>query len=466
MKRMLFAIWLIVLIFPTTTSLAQHGGDIGFVLDKINANYAGLPFKKKLNADSLLKQNSLLHVTDTFRVLAEILLFYNDRHLIIYDFKNAAFKEDSTLLKHRADSLTVYLQKAAISTGKRDPAEGYWKIDYNNCIVAMIKSVNSKTSYNAYVVESSAGIPAGSRLFSLTRKGNSFVTDYTDPDFKYRFFCISEFSDRFQTLTTGPYGRWEKITNYQQNTLLQLNRFSYAPELYPLDSSTVIFRLPDCSPGVSKKVDSLINLRKEILANCKTLIIDVRNNAGGVVNAYYPILPYVNTGNIISQSAYQYSSADIIDNKKASLERAIKNGRLQRAETLKKEIDTMEKKPGQFIFFKGDTLKFDTPFQKPANVAIIANYGTMSAAELLLLDCMQSRKVTVFGEPTAGANDFLDFYATTTPFGNYELYIPSVKRIRTATEHTDPFFKILPDRKITRQTKDWIEYIRRYYEKN
>ncbi len=465
MKRFFFLVLLTGLFLRPLATDAQKGGDIQFVADKIHANYAGLAFKRKLNLDSLLKKNDPERIKDTFRILAEILLFYNDRHLIIYDFKNAGFKQDSLLLKQRSDSLQIYLNNKA-SHPKKDSFEGYWKIDYNNAIVAIRKAGKNSNGYNAYVVESSAGIPAGSRLFSLEKSGSSFITDYTDPDWKYRFFCISDFSKNGQILTTGPYGRWEKISDYHPGMLHNFKKFLYNPEIYSLDAATVVFRLPDSSPGSAKMVDSLVTQNKALLAKCQTLIIDIRNNAGGVVSSYYPILPYVTTGNIITQSSYQYSSIDIINNKKASLEKAIKNNRLERAETLRKDIDTMEKKIGEFILFKGDTLQFTTPLPRPANVAIIANYGTMSAAELLLLDCMQSRKVTVFGEYTAGANDYLDFYGTTTPVGKYELYIPSVKRIRTPSEHTDQLLRIIPDHKIDAKTPDWIEYVRQFYEKH
>ncbi len=91
----------------------------------------------------------------------------------------------------------------------------------------------------------------------------------------------------------------------------------------------------------------------------------------------------------------------------------------------------------------------------------------MSAAELMIFNFKQSKKVTTFGERTYGAVDNSDFYTVPLTSSRYILYIPSSTTV--IPYHEKERFDgigIFPDVPITGDKTDWIEFVKKYYEKS
>jgi C-terminal processing protease CtpA/Prc len=84
----------------------------------------------------------------------------------------------------------------------------------------------------------------------------------------------------------------------------------------------------------------------------------------------------------------------------------------------------------------------------------------------MLLDLRQSNKVTIFGEHTMGAVDYLDFYPLEAPSGKYRLYIPTTKRTLTKAELPIDGKGIYPDVPIADSVKDWIGFVQTYYDEH
>ena len=101
----------------------------------------------------------------------------------------------------------------------------------------------------------------------------------------------------------------------------------------------------------------------------------------------------------------------------------------------------------------------------PKNVGIIMNYACQSASEMMILDAQQSKKVTLFGEHTMGAVDFLDFYPIAAPSGKYRLFMPITKRAAFDKNVQLDGKGIAPDIEIKDSTANWVDYVRNYYEK-
>lgn len=93
------------------------------------------------------------------------------------------------------------------------------------------------------------------------------------------------------------------------------------------------------------------------------------------------------------------------------------------------------------------------------------NYGCQSAAELLVLNLRQSKKVTLFGENTRGAVDYLDYYPIRTKSGNYILTMPTSRRYIEKNGRKLDNIGIAPDIYISDTTDDWVKEVQRYYER-
>ena len=75
----------------------------------------------------------------------------------------------------------------------------------------------------------------------------------------------------------------------------------------------------------------------------------------------------------------------------------------------------------------------------------------------------QSKKVTVFGERTMGAIDYLHFYELNTPSKKYSLYAASTKRVIHPGGKKYDGVGIYPDVTIPDSVADWQQFVVDYY---
>ncbi len=105
-----------------------------------------------------------------------------------------------------------------------------------------------------------------------------------------------------------------------------------------------------------------------------------------------------------------------------------------------------------------ESITFETVKQFPRKVAILINRDTVSSGELFVLMARQSRKVTVYGENSAGMIDYGDVLS-------YETVSPSIKpgvpftRFNWLDEGVSVDKQgLLPDRIIPEKVKNWIRF--------
>jgi C-terminal processing protease CtpA/Prc len=207
-----------------------------------------------------------------------------------------------------------------------------------------------------------------------------------------------------------------------------------------------------------------VNANTELLKSIPNLIIDLRNNLGGSISTYRPLLPYIQSGNIIRNDSYLYCTDDVIANTKKRIEKRREMKDSIGVINLEKKFNKILANKNSVLFQPADTIKFTTTYEFPKNVSLLVNYGCMSATEVMILDLMQSKKVRIFGEPTQGAVDHLDSYYFDTPSGKYSIFMPTVIRIPKKGQHSLDKTGIIPD-VLLNDKIDWIQYVKKYYKK-
>lgn len=259
-------------------------------------------------------------------------------------------------------------------------------------------------------------------------KGGIFNANYISTVDRYRVYARSYFRND-SIIITGSYDKWRKLNNYTPGYLKKLPLYNRKAEFRKLTDKSFLIRIPENSYENVTRVDSLAKLYKDDIEKTETLIIDVRNNDGGTVSAYYPLLPFIYTNPIKTVNASLYCSPGGIKDYEQSFNDYMISPKVDSnvAALYRKTLVEMKAKPGIFILYPGDTIKYDNIKEYPKNVAIITNHGTLSAAELMLLDFRQSKKVKLFGENSGGAVDHLDYYHVMSPSKKYWLYIPKKK---------------------------------------
>jgi len=125
-------------------------------------------------------------------------------------------------------------------------------------------------------------------------------------------------------------------------------------------------------------------------------------------------------------------------------------------------INNMELHKGEKVVDPGNYIKYDSVKKNPQKVSIIIGRNGGSAAELFALAALQSKKVLLFGENTAGAGDNLDAYPFDLNCSFYFANIPISKRIQEVYRHPIDNIGIPPKIKIPQKT-DPLSFILKYY---
>lgn len=460
-KALAYGCGVVLLLYAFEGRSQTIQNDKDFFLEKLKTNYPG--YAEKINGKQFARFLQTLeseNIRDTFRLLSLIALYFKDSHLLVLDPYYVKHLDSGQNRQHATDN-EVYFNTKSIQKKKY---EGYWTNDYRNCVM-VIRQVSSKPYIlKGYVVESRKNVlPQGAVVCGLEQeKGGGFITDFADPLWGGRFYVRSRFVND-SVLITGGYGKWEKLPAYKAPLLAGLPAFSTRASGKSLDKDNFLLTIPENSSINTRIVDSIVKSNDEILRTTKNLVIDIRNNIGGSTRTYAPLLPYIYTGPIVKLSGYTYQNKEMIEQQQASLENRRKSGDSARARKAARELkELIESKTG-FILSPGDTVRYDSVMPFPRHVALLVNYGCMSAAEMMIMDFRQSKKVTVFGQRTAGAIDYLDFYPVDMPSKKYTIYIPGSKRVIPPGGKKYDGVGLDPDIPISDTVPDWIDFIKLFY---
>jgi hypothetical protein len=447
-------------------SLSSFGqeNDIDFLVEKIKVNYPGYAAKTdNIDFNQFVSKTISENKSDTFKAMATIVDFFKDRHLDLVRLKSSIQIDTILFQKNYIQNKKYFNNK-----GKKKCYEGYWLNDYNNCIMALKKVGPHK--FIGYVCESrdSNLLFPGMAAYNFDSIApNTFLTKFTS-DYSGTMFYVRSGFRNDSVLITGANGKWKKLKVYVPRMISNLPLVSDEASAQLLDSNNFLITIPISTGSNAKIVDSLVKTNYQLISRTKNLIIDIRQNMGGTVRAYLPLLPFIYTKPIEKVNVAMYCSKDGIDQVRENIASYIKKGNIDSAllkdwqALVKMEEDSI----GKFISGPTDTLRFDSVMTYPQNVGIIINYANQSAAEMMLLDCMQSSKVTLFGEHTMGAVDYLDYYPINLPSKKYQLKIAATKRIIPIEGSKLDYKGIYPNVKIQDSEKNWVDFVKTYYEKH
>ena len=82
-------------------------------------------------------------------------------------------------------------------------------------------------------------------------------------------------------------------------------------------------------------------------------------------------------------------------------------------------------------------IELEEVFKKPEKVAICIDRNCASSTEQFLIFALQSPKVTLFGENTAGCIDFSNLVPAQTPSKNWTVYYPISRSKRIPLNQID-----------------------------
>ncbi len=239
-----------------------------------------------------------------------------------------------------------------------------------------------------------------------------------------------------------------------------------------IDSTALLFRIPDFSWSSKPIIDSLIRTNYDLIAKTPILIIDLRGNGGGIDYSYLELLPFLYTHPYESKGVEWLASERNIE----IFEHSLKEGKIKKeqVENTKALISIMKANQGKFIATeetKTDTVERDSVFTYPQKVGLIVNDFCASSCEQFILAGKNSSKTTVFGTNTLGVLDYSNSVPVSLPMENIYLRYPMTRSQRLPENPIDnigiePDVRInLPDNlNLKSDIDDWVLFVKEYLE--
>lgn len=382
---------------------------------KIEANYAGYLLEVKGERRSAferefanLQTRARSTPTDRcFPILRAFTEWFDDPHLFVFQDTRL---DSATAAGNRRAIPRLTIDEAALRDDLRrraralDPVEGIWSDGALR--VGITRAGNGR--FNAVVLTpDSSSWSVGDVRGVLTRTSRGYEADWASRNYARR--VLSGGVRKRVLLRLSPEMLAKEFPVEPQDAGLIDPGDPRRPTLSRREG-TVIISMTSHSPAYMGTLDSLIARNAEALRSADRLIVDLRGNEGGSSFTSNGLLPYIMTADQLPErfpergGAVMLSSPDQIAYAKRSFGP-------ETTAFVRGLVSRMQAGPGKLVPFlepgqQRPADRADSVITGPKRVGILVDRETVSAAEVLVLQALRSKRATVFGEPTTGALDY------------------------------------------------------------
>lgn len=460
---------LILLLSIITSNLAQTPScncrnELEELIQTTETNYPGYTFKvtasNRIHYQAFTDSMRQLADADTFphciQVLQSWLSYFKDKHLAIVF--NDKMVDRAMIIKAFADAPTIPLSRDSLlkewQSAPANSLEGYWSMAglYE---VAIVKTPNG---YSGVIIKAdSAFWTPGQVRFTLTPQkpgiwSVSLANRYHNID---TFTCPIDESNRIFYLKGI---QLKKITPGTAETIISRDSFFITRQ----DSNTVICRLPSFDLHDKKLIDSLITSNFHLMTHTRHLILDLRGNLGGFSLSFEKLLPLIYTDTIRSTGVFIKSTSANIRLYENILTDQLLPGKEKHY--INSLIAGLKSNENGYLREPDEIYSSPVIYTHPEKVSILMDGGCSSATEMFILKAKQSKKVTLFGQRSAGIMDYSDLVgprALSCPY--LVLWCPTSRSARLPQYPIDNI-GIMPDVEISSQ-ENWIDFVQQYLTK-
>ncbi len=418
------------------------------IISILEKNYAGIIDIKKNKVKKYIKEKKTFFAAtkknqfdiEFYLAIKKYLKFFMDPHLSIgFNYKS--------------------FPKETISFFKENPAQKCTEINKNTESSIWIDD-SKRYTINLYDINDSTKIGCILKGDSMFWNKNDIKVKLHKKKEKWEATYYLRDHEEINEQNTIVAENYIKIGKYVRYTNIESNK-KEKRELIFLDINDSInyLAIPSFTIENAAKIDSIVSAKKNLIESKKILIIDLRNNGGGSVLPFKPLLKYLGQKNLF-EYGYSYMTGDL---NKISLQKSSKDKiftqEIQSA-FLDIYLKTMSVKPGRLVEISPNSkTEIDSIFDGIKNIYILVNEKTASAAEKFLLLATQSKKTIVVGTPTAGAtlyNDINVIPLKSIPFLQLAYPMSRSNRIDSKKNRDS---KIRPDIEINLPDEDWLEVL-------
>jgi hypothetical protein len=172
---------------------------------------------------------------------------------------------------------------------------------------------------------------------------------------------------------------------------------------------SVVVSLPSHDPQYAKLLDGLVSANMSNISKRSLLIVDLRGNEGGASFMSRALDPYV--ASTVRLATPFDSGAAVMLSSPAQIAYARRFMGSDTSPYVRSLVSRMEANPGALVSMDESPSTASTSPPVPIKagdwrVVVLTDGGTVSAAEVLVLNALRSTRAVVVGEPTAGALDY------------------------------------------------------------
>lgn len=198
-----------------------------------------------------------------------------------------------------------------------------------------------------------------------------------------------------------------------------------------LSDDTFLLVFPSFDIKYKVKIDELLTRSHAEIARRENLIIDLRGNSGGSDDSYGALSHYLYTQPVVAVGVDALATKENADAWQALLSEIPEMQDRTRKQVIRVAELLRSAPEGTFVSLgKDSTMSLTEVLPRPSHIAILIDRNCGSTTEQFLLEARQSKKVTMFGERTAGVLDYANVRFFRLPSGKRALQIPTTRSRR------------------------------------
>ncbi len=316
----------------------------------------------------------------------------------------------------------------------------------------VLDTLNQKRKYVGFIIESD--VPEwtkGDVKLEIYEQNNKLISNYYMMDHSVEKMSVNLKNETELMIGSMIFINSSKVESEIERKLSDISK----PLFYELSENTTILKIPSFNADQKEKIDKEIEQNRATILSHKNLIIDLRNNGGGIDNSWKEIIPFIYT-NPIKTFGVEWLSTELNRKQISKLFSFIQ--RLFDRKFFKK----LEANDGKFVVVRDSIYitELDKVLPNPKNVIIVVDEICASSVEQFLLSAKQSKKVQIYGKQTFGALDVSNVTSVSSPSGCFELGYCLTRTLLSEKDRIDDV-GIKPDVEIDDSIPrhKWIEFI-------
>ena len=400
------------------------------LVQKVEANYIGfhmsLPTLDRARYEAskaaFRRTATAASDEDCFLALRPYVKQFHDEHLFISEQQPALSVEEQARLAAAAEtlpwteeSLRAYLDRNA---GKLDPVEGIWYAENARFGIVRDRQL-PRRDFVAILLSGGSGAwkPGQVKAELKSRADGSFDVRYFYGDYSLHHLEGTIYKGLLLRMAPVMWGKAYPVRPADAGLLDAQNPRN--PTIKSLGNGAWVVSMPSHDGPYREPLERLIAAHLEQLRAARLIIVDLRGNEGGSAHTSHPLVPFYESAQ--TQPRRTYSGKEVVvsaPDQIAYFQGIVQNMEPgsawhKRGQAL---VERMQREPGKVLVTDVWGNPPEPPpahppaYPKPEHFAILIDRGAVSAAEAFVLAAWKSKRVTVFGDRSAGSIDYQSVY--------------------------------------------------------